>query len=129
MIFFKQLTVNTRFGVKPLSPGIRNDFNKVAVAYIIFGKENQVISFVINTVHLVKPCSCGNIDLTTYYGFDSLCHSFFIEVDCAEHYAVVGDGKACLTEAFCGSNKRPDTARAVKQAELTVKMQMCKTGH
>ena len=55
MVLFKQVAVNARLGIKALRPGLAHHFNKVFIAGFVLAKQNEVISFVIKPVYLIKP--------------------------------------------------------------------------
>jgi len=57
-------------------------------------------------------------------GFDSRIFGFAIELDRAEHVAMVGHGHGRLTERLDLLHERLDLIRAVEEAELGMQMEM-----
>ena len=53
--------------------------------------------------------------------------AFFIEIDHAEHGAVVGDGQAFHAQLLGAGNQVADAGGSVQQAVFRMNVQMCKS--
>ena len=121
--------VDPRFRIKTFRPGGGNDFDQILIPLLGFTKQNQMITFVIQPVDLIKSCTLRNVDLAADDRVNPLFFTRKKEVDSAIHCAVIGHCQRGHTEFFCARNQRLDTAGAVKQRILGMYVQMCKFSH
>ena len=126
----KQLQINARFDIKPLSERCTDHKRKVAVALLVLTQQHQMAGFSVKFVHLVKPGTPfgRNIHLTADNGLNPLGFTGAIKINGAIHHAVIRDRYRSLPHGLDQFRQFADPAGTIQETVLRMYMQMSK-GH
>ena len=124
VIFAQQLVVDARLVIKALDVCIRHELHEVAIAFLIFREQDQMI--ILHAVHFgaFLPIARRDIDLAADDRLHALRDRFLVKINDAIHRAVIRDGDRVHARRLRRRDELRDAARAVEQAELRVNMKV-----
>lgn len=123
MVFLEEVKIDTREGLcartnEAVDPAHGGESYEVAVALEVFGKEGEVES----VGGVVVVSIGGDVCVHPDDGFDAVFLSMFLEVDSAEHGAMVSHGDSVHSELFNARHQFVDTDGAIEKGVLCVDM-------
>jgi hypothetical protein len=126
----QQIFVDARAVVEALGVAGRHQLDEVVIPLVAGRQQRQVVVGLANPrARLVVPTADGNIRFTAEDRLEALGTAGVVELDRAEHVAVVGDRHRLHAELRAALDDLADAAGAVKQAELGVQVKMNKLRH
>ena len=129
MMPLKQLHINPRLRIKPLSKPPSHHINQIPVPDIILTKQHKMITRGILPMRLIKPSPPGKINLAPDNRLYPLLLTGIIKRHRAIHNPMVSYSAGRMPALLRTHRYLRDPTRAVKQTILTMKMQMDKIRH
>ena len=128
-MFFQRLDVNTRFIMEAFQVADGAQFAEVPIAGLILAQKKQVaIGSGLILGRSIGAMSRGEVQLSADNRFNAASFGRQIEIDYAEHGAMVGDGARAHAILFASLDKFRDLDRAVENAVFRMNMEMTETG-
>ena len=125
MELIKELHIHTRLIVIPFRKATTHDLGEIAIADVIFRKQNQVVISVITACQFfIKTGVWRHIDLASDDGSDALSLTCLIEINDAVHDAMVRDGSAVHAKLLDSLYIFFDFIGTVQQTVLCVDVEM-----
>jgi len=125
--FGQDFLINPRAVVESFGKTSAGQLQQIPVAGIIFCQEYQMIGRIADTALLpVESAAWCNVCFDAYYRLDVRRPGLCIELDGAEHIAVVGNRYRFHFQFFAASEQFVEANRPIKQRILAVQMKMRK---
>ena len=125
---FEYLFVDPRFVVKSLQLRRGHHAAQIAVSRYVLGQQDQVRETLVVLGRLVGQAARRDIAFAADDRLDTGFNGFAVEIDGAEHGAVIGEGHRFHAELGDPLQQIGDPNRAVEQAVLGVDVEMDKFG-
>src|SRR6476661_9218587 len=132
MMLFEYLLVHPWLVIESFKICFTNQFDQVLIASQVSGQEDEVIVIVVcqPAVLLGMPTAERHVGFAADDGFDADLFRFAVELDGAEHVAMIGHRHGRLSEGLDLLNQRFNLIGAVEKTELGVQMQVDeRSGH
>ena len=95
-VLFQNFLVDTRFIIKPFGICQRNQFQQVAVTYLVFGQQNEVITRAVDfRILFVMARLFGNVRFAADNRFKAFLFTNIIEFFRAKHVTMIGQRQRC----------------------------------
>ena len=120
----EQILVDAGLIVEAFEVAGRDQFDEIAVAFLVFAEQDQVVVAIVFGAGLVAVLI--DVDLAAKNGMDAFIFGGVVKLDGAEHVAVVGHGDGGLFELRGELHELLDFACAVEQRVVGVAMEMDK---
>jgi len=125
----QQGLVHARAVVKPLQMGDGGQFQQIFISLQIFDPDDQMARRVADGGRCFVQAAPGrDIQFTADDRFDVVGERLFVEINRAEHRAVVGDGDRRHGEFFGFFKEFVQTDHSVEKAVLCMNMEMDEIG-
>ena len=122
----EQLLVHPRVVVEPLGERLGRQVAQVPVAEVVHRQQHEVVT---DSLRLVGPALLArDVGLEADDRLDAVLLRLFVEVDDAEHVAVVGDGHRLHAGVGAGLHEIRQADRAVEEAVERVQVEMGEVG-
>ena len=118
----QQIQIDTGLDIKALGKGAGHHVGQVPIALLVAAQQHQMPGLRVELMHLVKAGAGGHVDLAADDGLDPLFPAGPVEVDGAEHHAVVGDGHSGLSQLPDPLRQLIDAAGSVQQGVFRMQM-------
>ena len=131
-MLFKNFLVHPWLVIESFKVCFTDQLDQVLIARQVSGQEDQVIVVVVRqpAVLLGMPTAERHVGFAADDGFDADFFRFAVELDGAEHVAMIGHRHSRLSEGLDLLNQRLNLIGAVEETELGVQMQMDeRSGH
>ena len=122
----KQILVHPRLIVEAVAVALGNDLHQVPVALIVLRQEHQMPHVLVLLDVLVEAGPGRRIDLTADHRPDPLLPALPVEIDDAEHDAVIRDRKGIHAQFLRPGHQIPDPGSAVQQTVFGMYVKMGK---
>ena len=119
----QQLPVHSRLVVEAFQVGLGDQLHQVAVAPVIPGQHREVVGALVGG-EAVAPAARGHVQLTPDDGLDARLQAGGVELHHAVHSAVVRDRQGRHPQLTGAPDQGLDSAHAVQQAVLGMKVQV-----
>ncbi len=125
-MLLQNLLIHTRLIVETFKVCFADELDQILIAGQVSSQKNQMIVVVVGktAVFLRVPAAQRHIGFAADDGFDACIFGFAVELDGAEHIAMVGHGDGRLSKGLDLLDERLDLICAVEETELGVKMEM-----
>ncbi len=120
----KEFLVDAGVVVKAFQLGSRGDLEQVLVAGLVLGQEQQVGGLAVFLGVVLLHGAGGHVGLHPDDGFDAGFLGGVVELDHAEHGAMVGDGQGGHVHLFGTLDQLLDIAKAVEQGVFGVNVEV-----
>ena len=121
-ILTQNIMVHTRLIVESASKSLGYDLHQIFIALFVLCQKDQMALMLIELWCLIGHLSSRRIDFTTQNGLYTLFLTFFIEINDAEHNAVIGDGTSFHPLFLDFFDQIFDSSRAIQKAIFCMNM-------
>ena len=118
----QNLFVNSRLIIVSLSKPQGYDFNQVLISLVVFRKEDQMTLILVLIRIFVQHGPGRGVHFTANDRFYALFFALLVEVDYAEHDAVVGNRQRIHPQLFRSGDHIGNPRGAVQQTVLCMNM-------
>ena len=129
VILLQQFVVCPRLVVEAFQLRLRRQFDEIFVALVVFRQQREVVLPVVQLRLAVEARAGRHVHLAAQDGLDAPFARFFIELDCAVKYAVIGEADSRKTQFLGAVHQLRHAAHAVEQAVVRMQMQVGKLLH
>ena len=127
-MFGEKLLAHARFVIEAVQRGLGRDLYEIAVAFVIFGKHEQMVVGIAFGRRAVV-IFFADVEFAADDGFHARLLSRVDKMDCAKDIAVVGHGHGRHAQLFHALAKLFDITGAVEQGVVRVQVQVDELGH
>src|SRR5262245_5331164 len=124
VVFLEDLLIHSRLVIESLEICFTDEFDEILIPSLVPGQEDEMVVIVVreSTVFLGMSTAEGHVRLAADDGFHSCFFGLSIELNRAEHVAVVRHGYGRLTKSLDLLDQRLNLIGAVEEAELRMQV-------
>ena len=129
VILLQQFVVRPRLVVEAFQLRLRRQLDEILVALVVFRQKREVVLPVVQLRLAVEARAGRHVHLAAQDRLDAPLARFFIELDGAVKYAVIGEADSRKTQFLGAVHQLRHAAHAVEQAVVRMQMQVGKLLH